>query len=222
MPEIPRMSPGRRVFARIDKFECSCPHCGEIVFAAMDGRYLTATREKAQRRPKAVEILKLFWDPYTQRFKCPWCNHVYTVGVVFYPARPSQPRVHTPAPDCKPTAAEVAEMRRLASGWLAEQGRHPQDDANLVVTASCSCPTLGTAPDCPLHGEQTLQAAEDPRYRPRRRDPVTGWYLPDGAALSAGEGGESPSATAGPDPVPPAYPPENVHLGGKSNRDKSL
>lgn len=166
MPEIPRMPPGRRVFARIDKFECSCPHCGRMVFAGMDGRHLGQGRLRAKRRPRAEEVLKSFWNPYTQRYRCPWCWHVYTVGLVFYPAlRPAGGISADPPPDCTPTPAELAELRRLAGGWLAERGRHPLDDANLLVPTPCTCPLQGTAPECPLHGPETLQAAADPRYQ---------------------------------------------------------
>lgn len=159
MPEIDRMPPGRRCFARIDRFECECPHCGRLIFAGIDKRNLpkrlatqSRTRAVAKDRPRAESILRLFWNPYTQRLECPWCEHVFTLGLVFYPVKNRGRRIIVPAPDTEPTAAEVAEMRRLAGGWFVKGGKMREDPANLVLREGCSCPELGTDPACALHG----------------------------------------------------------------------
>jgi hypothetical protein len=153
------MPPGRRCFARIDRFECECPHCGRLIFAGIDKKFLpkrlaqtTAARAAAKQRPRASSVLALYWNPYTQRLECPWCDHVYTLGVVFYPVKNRGRRIVAPAPDVEPTPAEVAEMRRLAGGWIVKGGKEPADHANLVVPAGCSCPVGGTEPTCAVHG----------------------------------------------------------------------
>jgi len=169
MPEIPRMPPGRRCFARIDRFECACPHCGRLIFAGIDKRFLpqrlvgnVRARAAAKQRPRADSILRLFWNPYTQRLCCPWCEHVYTVGVVFYPVTQGHRRIVDPAPDVVPTPAETAEMRRLAGGWWVKGGKRDEEYANQIVPAGCSCPEQGTEPSCPMHGAQALTATLPP------------------------------------------------------------
>ena len=202
MPVVARMPPGRRCFARIDRFECECPHCGRLIFAGIDKRYLpkrltggtSDTRAAAKQRPRTESTLKLFWNPYTQRFCCPFCDHVYTVGLVFYPVGQRTRRIVVPPGDCEPTPAEVAEMRRLAGGWWVKGGkgadrRRPEDYANLVVDGECSCPELGTAPACPLHGEDALAAGAvvpavpEPEPLPEA--------MPPGPPPGPPEGGES-------------------------------
>jgi hypothetical protein len=168
------MPPGRRCFARIDRFECECPHCGRLIFAGIDKRFLPSrladtarARAAAKQRPKAESILRLFWNPYTQRLCCPWCDHVYTLGVVFYPARRRGRRITQPAPDTEPTPAEVAEMRRLAGGWFVQGGKTSRlahlAHANLLVTAECSCVSGGTDPACLLHGAALIGVNAAPR-----------------------------------------------------------
>lgn len=159
MPEIPRMLPSRRCYARIDRFECECPSCGRLIFAGVDQKYLpkrlqdrTRARAAAKQRPMAESVLRMFWNPYTQRMECPWCEKVYTLGVVIYSVPNRGPRV-TPAPDIEPTPAEVAEMRRLAGGWFVKRPKPNEEHANLLVTATCSCPQGGIDPACQLHGE---------------------------------------------------------------------
>ena len=161
MPETPRMPPGRRCFARIDRFECACPHCGRLIFAGLDRKFLpkrlqepNRARAAAKQRPRAASVLRMFWNPHTQRLACPWCDHVFTVGLVFYP----HPRgKHLPVPlDVEPTAAEVAELRRLAGGWFVSKTREVRHHANLSVQAECSCPLQGTDPSCALHGTDAL------------------------------------------------------------------
>lgn len=176
MPDVPRMPASRRCFARIDRFECECPHCGRLIFAGIDRRHLphglldtSRVRARAKERPRADSVLRLFWNPHTQRLRCPWCEHVYTLGIVFYPVQNRGRRVVDPAPDVVPTGAEVAEMRRLAGGWFVKGGKRVDDPANLVVSTGCSCPEQGTDPDCALHGQGTLtrpyEEAKVPRYR---------------------------------------------------------
>jgi hypothetical protein len=167
MPEIPRMLPSRRCFARIDRFECECPNCGRLIFTGIDRRFLPKrlanmprARGVAKQRPRASSVLRLFWNPYTQRMQCPFCEKVYTLGLLLYPVKGRGRRVAQPAPDVEPTPAEVAEMRRLAGGWFVKRVRLPEEHANQVVTAECCCPEYSTAPSCPLHGEQVVGVAE--------------------------------------------------------------
>jgi hypothetical protein len=164
MPDVPRMPPGRRFYARIDRFECECPHCGRYVFAGIERKNLpkrlaenNRARAAAKQRPRSESVLKLFWNPYTQRWCCPWCDHVFTAGIVMYPVKSRSRRIVVPPADCDPTPAEIAEMRRLAGGWFVKQPRgRPEEDANLIVQAACSCPGQGTDPACPLHGSDVL------------------------------------------------------------------
>jgi hypothetical protein len=173
MPKIPRMVPSRRCFARIDRFESECPHCGRLIFAGIDMRFLpkrlaeqmrgrseaAKAKARASARPRATSILRLFWNPHSQRLVCPWCEHVYTVGVVIYPVQQRGRGIFDPAPDTAPTPAEVAEMRRLAGGWVAKRVQRRGDHANQFVTAPCRCPEQETDPACPLHGREALGRA---------------------------------------------------------------
>jgi hypothetical protein len=161
MPDLPRMRPGRRLFARIDRFECACPHCGRLIFAGIDQRFLpkrladvSRARTAAKHRPRAESVVRLFWNPYTQRLQCPWCDHIYTLGLLFYPVTRQNGRsTRLPAPDIEPTPAEVAEMRRLGGGWWVKGGRRSWlDHANLHVEAECRCVAGGTDPTCLIHG----------------------------------------------------------------------
>jgi hypothetical protein len=163
MPDVPRMVPSRRCFARIDRYECACPHCGRLIFAGIDGKFLpkrlvenNRARAAAKARPRAKSVAALFWNPYTQRLVCPWCERVYTVGLLFYPVQDRGRKVTQPAPDTEPTATEVAEMRRLAGGWFVKRVQLPGDHANLHVQAECSCQDGGTDPACLLHGEAVV------------------------------------------------------------------
>ena len=166
MPDVPRVPPGRRHFGRIDRFECECPHCGRLIFAGIDKRFLpkrlagnARARAAAKQRPRAASILSMFWNPHTQRLSCPWCDHVYTLGLLFYPAKTRGRRLPAP-PDADPTPAEVAEMRRLAGSWWVKGTRQAGDHVNLVVQAECSCPPQGTDPGCLLHGDRVLRGDE--------------------------------------------------------------
>lgn len=168
MPDVTRVPPGRRFFARIDRFECACPHCGRLIFAGIDRNFLpkrlqepVRARAAAKQRPRAESVLRMFWNPYTQRLQCPWCDHVYTLGIVAYPAKRRGRRIVAPPPDCEPTPAEVAEMRRLAGGWFVTAIKPLEDEANLRVSSECSCPEQGTDPSCQLHGERVLVGAPE-------------------------------------------------------------
>jgi len=196
MPDLPRMPPGRRLFARIDRFECACPACGQLIFADLDRKHLpkrmsdvSRARAAAKQRPTCESVSKLFWNPHTQRLCCPWCGRIYTVGVVIYPVQHRGRRVTTAAPDIVPTPEEVAEMRRLGGGWFVTGGKAAGAYANLHVTDECRCPHLGTAPSCPLHGEEVL-GRPVPVKLPR--SPYASEYVRAAEAeKAAAKGGES-------------------------------
>lgn len=180
MPEVDRMPPGRRCFARIDRFECACPHCGRLIWAGIDKHYLpkrlqgtARARAVAKQRPTSRGVWSLVWNPYSQRLRCPWCEHSFTVGLVFYPNPAGETRTTVPPPDCAPNAAELAEMRRLGGGWFADKARKWDDPANVVVSRGCSCPRLGVDPYCPLHGDLVLIGVND-RFRETPTRPPEG------------------------------------------------
>jgi hypothetical protein len=69
------------LFARIDRFECECPHCGRLIFAGIDRKHLpkrllqvSQARAAAKARPRAESILRLFWNPYTTSTPWAWCS----------------------------------------------------------------------------------------------------------------------------------------------------
>jgi hypothetical protein len=55
MPRLPQHPPHERFFARLDRFECECPHCGTVMLSW----------QKRQRQPPGPNF-----DKYLQQLHC--------------------------------------------------------------------------------------------------------------------------------------------------------
>ena len=167
MPHVPRMPPASRFFARLDRFECACPSCGRLIFNGLDARQLPQRlrqlswqRAAAKQHPRNKSVLKLSWNPLTQRLRCPWCFQVFIAGLLLHPVRPGVPRPADAPPDARPTAHERAEMRRLGEGYFLAAPIEAEGHVNLAVTQPCSCAEAGGwSVTCPVHGDPGLPAA---------------------------------------------------------------
>jgi hypothetical protein len=163
MSTAARVPPADRFWARLEKFQCACPGCGEVI--AVRG----STHIKEAKAVAARPINHRVWNPVLQRLRCPVCHCAFVAGLLLYPLPGRHPI--DPPPDVVRTRLErdVAlrtrlerqEARRIAGGWCAEASYTNGSPVNLHVTAGCSCPARGWASDCPLHG-QVPTAAEGP------------------------------------------------------------
>src|SRR5215510_4119416 len=170
MPHVPSMIPSTRIFARLDKFECECPSCGQIIRTTHNAENLPARlksigqqRGAARLRPKSPAIEALVWNPYSQRLRCPWCDAAWVCGLMVYPVKPGMWRVRQPPPDAHPNKRELAQLRHATGGWWAEQEYVRESHVNLVVDQPCSCPPGEQLASCPIHGasSQVQQASEE-------------------------------------------------------------
>jgi hypothetical protein len=159
MPHVAQLPAASRFFARIDRFECECPSCGQIILSSRQARGYDLDRLKSPSEQRAAakllpqnrSVRRLIYNPLTQRLKCPHCNTSYTVGLLLYPLhhggryRPVQP------PDTIPSRREMAELRRYAGGWWLNQQRKQDDPVNQVVDNPCRCQPQAWVPGCPVH-----------------------------------------------------------------------
>lgn len=166
MPHARTSPPADRFFARLDRFECECPHCGKLIYSAMDRRAHTVRMQALRRRqkdrlsPRSRRLRHAVWNPCTQRLACPWCGKVYVAGLLLYPG-PSSPRQPLePPPDVVPTAREIAVSRLKAGGWYASQRYERGGEVNVAVESPCSCPLKGWSATCPVHGDPAVVALQ--------------------------------------------------------------
>jgi hypothetical protein len=167
MPTLPQMPAHDRFFARLERFQLSCPNCLRLLTSWQDQGALAKHFRAGDYAPKAVKYRRrmrtvkavqyLVFNPFTQRLTCPWCNAAFHVGLVAYPVQKGGVRPSQAPPDTLPTRTERLELARLAGGWLVEQVYKHGGDVNLHVAAPCSCPRRGMAPDCALHGQPQPQ-----------------------------------------------------------------
>lgn|SRR5262245_11673974 len=140
MPRVPRLAGVvGRVFARIDRFECECPHCGRLILP----------KRSRQKRGRV-------FNPHTQLLWCPGCESVFVVGLLLFQTPPrGQWRRPLNAPiDAQPTREQRIEMARLAGAYLLDETyQEDQTPVNRYVEGPCSCPPKGWAATCPVHGE---------------------------------------------------------------------
>lgn len=136
---LPRSPPAslppesRRFFARLRAFDLECPACGEVAKVGYKSPWNFSTR--------------------TSRFKCEYCQKVFTMGILAWSSAHST-HVKRP-PDHIPTVEQAIALRRLVGGWWMETARHHKDPANLVMKAGCNCvgvPGGSSEKDpCPVH-----------------------------------------------------------------------
>jgi len=161
MPHNHAMIPADRFFARLDKFVCECPSCGELLCAEEERhgrkrslRTMSQRRSDARENPGVPAIWTLRWNPYTQRLWCPWCRNSFVAGLMLYPMKLGGPRPTSAPPDTIPTKRQLLALRRQAGGFFAEQVFHRGDEVNLVIDADCTCPEGEYNPRCLIHAVQ--------------------------------------------------------------------
>jgi hypothetical protein len=160
MPHARTTPPHDRFFARIDRFECECPHCGKLIFAVMDQRNsmirnsaLSKRQARGRLLPSNPRLLDSVWNPVSQRLKCPNCEHTYMVGLLVYPVLTGTRRMLDPPPDVVPTAREIAACRQRAGGYYATKTYQRGAPVNVSLSSTCSCPPKGWLGSCPVHGD---------------------------------------------------------------------
>lgn len=168
MPHVPSMPPAVRFFARLERFECECPSCGQLIFSRFDDRRapkrlhkISQRRSEAKRDPHSRAVEDLVWNPHSHRLACPKCHKAFIVGLVAYSTRHGMWRLRTAPPDTVPTAKQYQEIRqRYAAARLLAGGywmRRPQltraESVNLAIDQPCICPPEGVPlSSCPIHG----------------------------------------------------------------------
>ena len=165
MPHVPTMPPASRLWARLAKFECACPKCGEVITTEHDARQLPARmantsrkRQAAKQYPRAPSVWDLVWNPHTQRLKCPSCGAAFTVGLTIFALRPGSRRILVAPPDTVPNAHERAELDRLGGAWYLESPYLAGQPVNLAIDTPCSCPEKGWLVTCAVHGDPAAAA----------------------------------------------------------------
>ena len=165
MPHVPAMPPADRFWARLDRFELTCPTCNHVfqTWYERKGQPLPdRLRRRSERRayvkmaPTSPKILKLIFNPLTQRLECPWCGAVYVAGLVLYSQKRGSRRHTLEPPDVKLTAHERAALRADAGGWWLRQLYDArQAGVNLAIDEPCNCAKpYGYNTACPVHGER--------------------------------------------------------------------
>ena len=160
MPRIPRQLPADRCFARVDRFQCECPACGQLIVPSkrqkplpLEKRTIAEQRASlASTTADGFSARRMVYNPHTQRLRCPSCSATYIVGLLLFPYRRHGLPADAPI-DARPTRRERLEMARLGGGWWAKQAyREEVTPVNYVIEAPCSCPPTETDPACPVHG----------------------------------------------------------------------
>jgi hypothetical protein len=149
-PRVPRVPPDTlRFFARIDRFTCECPRCGQIIQAHFDRAIGQIRREQAENK-RPARGLRMTYNPLSSRLTCPQCRRTFGVGLLLYPVHP---RATGRQPvDTRPTYQQLMDIRQQAGGFFVHQPKRGADPVNLAVEAECSCPPRGRRSDCPIHG----------------------------------------------------------------------
>lgn len=162
MPRPPRLPLDTlRLFARIDRFTCECPRCGQIIQAHFDRPISQVRRKLAQRvREKRNHGgQRLTYNPLTSRLTCPSCRRIFGVGLLLYPvgerAQSRQPY------DTQPTYRQLAALRQLGGGFLLSRPLKGRDSVNIVTRGVCRCRFGRPDSMCPVHGWEE-QLGPDP------------------------------------------------------------
>jgi len=179
MPHEASLPPSTRFYARLDRFQCECPRCGELIIVGEQGNLPKRLRTLALQRgllksakrngnPEASDRTLarhvIVYNPLSQRLRCPFCEAVFSCGLLLY----TMPRVwqrRAVAPlDTIPNRRILAALRHMANGWWRtrlDQRDESQLQVNTYVTEPCQCaPADAAVPTCPIHGTTTLATAE--------------------------------------------------------------
>lgn len=149
MPHAPSAPPGTRFFARVDRFHCECPACGQLIVAHKDKnvQHLTAGRKRRGT----------MYNPISSTLYCPRCRAAYGVGLLLWPLRRGGGKRTVPA-DHQPTRRQLRELSQYSYGIWTTEIKAQGDELNIAIDQECSCPVLGWRESCPVHGwKQLLQ-----------------------------------------------------------------
>jgi FtsZ-binding cell division protein ZapB len=166
VPRVPTLPEGAlRIFARVDRFHCECPCCGELLRAAFGtasiGQIRRAEAKHHRHHTRKSSTLKAavaMYNPLTQRLKCPRCYRTWGVGLLLYPVaerlQPQQPY------DTKPTWAQLLALRQTSTiAFMVDKPLSGSTSVNILVEGACTCEgrRFGRAdPRCPIHGTEEL------------------------------------------------------------------
>lgn len=140
-----------RFFARIDRFTCECPRCGQLIIAHFDRKVGEIRKQQAQRK-RPARGLHLTYNPLTSRLTCPSCTRVFAVGLLLYPVSAHHPGA-MPV-DSRPSWQQLLTLRQEAGGYFLPGRKHRgAEPVNQAVELPCICrrhPKLRAG--CPIHG----------------------------------------------------------------------
>ena len=179
-----------RFFARVDRFTCECPRCGQLIQAHFDrssGISVGEVRRKeAQRKTIKLRGRHLTYNPLTSRLTCPRCRRLFAVGLLLYPvqerSRQQQPQ------DTQPTYKQLLALRQLqGGGFLVNTPIRGRDSVNLAVQGTCTCTLVGRwdalrvrpSSTCPVHGWEE-QLGPTPTGKPTGEVPTVELDTPIG------------------------------------------
>ncbi len=164
MPHVPNAPRGVRFFARVDRFHCECPNCGQLIVAGKDP---TASPERLRHLRRRQTL----YNPMSSTLYCPGCRKAFGVGLLLWPLGRAHGKT-TPA-DQVPTRRQLRELAQYAQGIWPEDPKHPGDPLNLAIDSDCTCPPGGWKPHCPVHGWDTRQHALEEGGGPEDEEPDT-------------------------------------------------
>lgn len=173
MPRPPRLPPDTlRLFARIDRFTCECPRCGQIIRAHFDAPISQVRRKLAQRVRESRNHggQRLTYNPLTSRLRCPSCKRVFGVGLLLYPVH-ERAQARQPY-DTQPTYRQLAALRQQGGGFLLSRPIKGRDSVNVVTQGICRCLFGRVDPICPVHGWEE-QIGPVPDHEPADDEPET-------------------------------------------------
>lgn len=148
MPFQPLAPRGPRCFARIDRFHCECPNCGQLIVAAMDAETLGRVPQALRRRKRRTTL----YNPITGKLTCHACRMVFGVGLLLWPMAPGGGNPYTLPEDWEPKRRHLTALRAYLEGVWPEEAKRPGEARNVVVTQPCPCTGGVVVPSCPVHG----------------------------------------------------------------------
>lgn len=160
MPRLPRLPLGSlRLFARVDRFTCECPKCGQVLVATFERigdvrRRLVQSSRPVGKNRKGTPL----YNPVTQRLICHRCRRVWGIGLLIYPIA-AKSMSYQPY-DTAPTWQQLRAIRQLGNGTALTEPIRGTDSVNILIEHTCECVIEGSAeapitvysPTCPVHG----------------------------------------------------------------------
>lgn len=160
MPHRPSAPPGIRFFARLDRFHCECPACGQLIVAHKDARAPEPTRKSRTAAFKRSRYTQ--YNPITSILTCPACRLSFGVGLLLWPLARGRRRARIPA-DHQPTRRQLRQLAQYSYGIWGEEVKQQGDELNIAIDQECTCPQLegGWRESCPVHGWEAFKALRE-------------------------------------------------------------